>query len=372
MACNYPTGTNNPGILIAYDPTDTGDRPIASNIAFWASPNVRLAPQSEISDLRIPANWDTPQYANWNGQVNENSAYNLLVRVRNTDPSQPRADLQLQGWISYPTASGVGPLSEVLEDPNMPAGPLNPPVTFTGFNAGPLATANAANPNDPASMLVMESNEQWTPNPNQYSYHGYNGHVCAVVNVYGFATSGEMSTPDGQQFVVGNYVDPTCDRMYGQRNVQIVQVQQGQRIQIPILLFVPVTDRCPLHAAVAIRPVELKEGQGGVLLDVPELARAASDQAIAQLNRPEGDPLQHVRIGPDGSDDSDHDWDRFWHHDRDRLKVSLEPGERTDIKVNLDARNQRPGDAYALDLITTDTATGQLFGAARILVLVTD
>ncbi len=116
-----------------------------------------------------------------------------------------------------------------------------------------------------------------------------------------------------------------------------------------------------MHAVVGTRRVELREGQGGGLLNVPELARAASNHAIAQLHRPDGDPLQHVWIDHDGSDDDD----------RDQLRVSLEPGERRDLKVNLDARNQRHGDAYAPDLITTDTATGRPFGAARVFVLVT-
>jgi hypothetical protein len=362
MTCSQPTGTTQ-GILIAYGPGDTGDRPLAAGIPFWATPNIRLALQADLANLSNPATWDTPQYANWNGQVEISSAYNLLVRVRNTDPSQQRASLNLQGWVSDYTMGGVGPGSAILLDPAQPPGPSNPPVSFNGFNNGPLGTADTANPSDPASMLVLVSNEQWVPNANQLAVNG--GHVCTAVNVWADATGNGTTTPVDGSILASNFLDATCDRMYGQRNVQIVTAPQGQHIQIPAMILVPATDRCPLRAAVAIRPVELKEGQGGGLLDVPELSRAASDHAIAQLHRPEGDPRRYVWCGP-GDGDHDHD------HDGEPLKVNLEPGERADLKVNLDARSQRPGDAYALDLITTDTATGRLFGAARMLVLVTD
>ena len=356
MACSNPTGTTT-GILIAYDPTDTGSRPSPPNIPFWATPNIRMALATDVPALKSPAAWDTPQYANWNGQVDVGSTYQMLVRVRNTDPSNQRVNLQLQGWVADYTIGGVGPTSAIGQNGPNP-GPGNPELSFTGFNAGPLATANAANP--PASMLVLVSEESWTVTTGAAAVNG--GHVCVGANVY---TTGDASTPaDGQQFFGMNpnlFLDPTCDRMYGQRNVQIVQVPQGRRVQIRAVLLVPAVARQPLHAAVAIRQVELKEGRGGVLLDVPELSRAARDLAITQLQRPVGDPIQNVWIGRNGPGEGD----------RNLLKVSLEPGERIELNVNLNAQNHKPGDAYALDLVTTDTTTGRPYGGARVYVLVT-
>ena len=360
MACSNPSGTTT-GILIAYDPTDTGNRPFGTNIAYWATPNIRMALATDVPALMSPAAWDNPPYANWNGQVEVGSTYQMMVRVRNTDPSSPRDNLQLQGWVADYTMGGVGPTSALGQNGPNP-GPGNPELSFTGFNAGPLAAANPANPNDPASMLVLHSEESWTVTSGVAAVNG--GHVCTGANVY---TMGDGSTPaDGQQFFGVNpdlFLDPSCDRMYGQRNVQIVQVAQGQHVQIPAVLFLPTMARRPLQAAVAIRPVALKEGQGGVLQDVPELSRAARDLAITQLQRPEGDPLRDVWWGPDRLPNGD--------PDPGLLKVTVEPGRRMELKVNLGAQNHRPGDAYALDLVTTDTATGRLFGGARVYVLVT-
>jgi hypothetical protein len=56
---------------------------------------------------------------------------------------------------------------------------------------------------------------------------------------------------------------------------------------------------------------------------------------------------------------------------RVELDEDLEPGERADFTVRLDpAEEQKPGDAYAFDVITADAVTGQPFGAARVYALV--
>lgn len=289
MTCSNPSGTT-PGILVAWDPTDTGARPLAANIAFWASPNIRLALQADVAALSNPANWDQPPYAGWNGQVDVGSAYTLLVRLRNTDTSQPRTSLNLQGWVSDYTMGGVGPGSEIAGF-----------TGFTGLNNGPLPAGNPANPNDYASMLVLASEEQWTPTPAQAAINPSDpGHVCVAVNVYAQPTSGGTSGPADGGPLISNFLDPTCDRRYGQRNVQIVTVGQHQRVQIPIMVLVPVTHRSPLQAAVSVRPVELNEGGGGILRNVPELAHAANMQAITALRRPEGDSLEHIQIGQPG------------------------------------------------------------------------
>jgi hypothetical protein len=373
MTCSQPT-TNTTGVLVAWDPSDTGVRPLAANTPFWGSPNIRLALPADLAALSNPANWDIAPYAGWNGQVDTGSTYNLLVRLRNTDTNQQRASLNLQGWVSDYTAGGVGPGSAIRQDPAQPAGPTNPPVSFTGFKPGPLPTPNPANANDPTHMLVLQSNEQWTVNAAQAAVNG--GHVCVAVNVYAEATTGDggTGTPADGGVLVGNFLDPNCDRMYGQRNIQIVTVTPGRPMRVPVMLLVPATDRCPLHAAVGIHRVVLKEAPGGVLEHVPEFALAASNQALTQLRRPDGDPLARVWVDRDGREDRNHDRNGDGDHDDDHdgkhLRVNLEPGERTNVTVTVDARNHRPGDAYALDVITTDTATNRTFGAARIYVLV--
>lgn len=360
MTCSQDSGDSK-GLLIAYSPADDGHRALAPGTAYWESPNIRLALATEVDALKVPANWDKAPYAGWNGQVDVNSTYTLMVRVRNTDTVNKLASINLQGWVSNYTVGVVGPGSVIFQNPTLPPGMQGPPVSFTGVNLGTLPAANPADPNDPASMLVVIGNPPWTPNANQITVNG--GHVCVAVNVYADATPGDQGTLADGNNLIGNSIDPSCDRRYGQRNIQIVAVPAGHIVRMPTELFVPVTDRCPLNALVGIRRVELGVEKGGVLQPVPELVNAAGQQGIEVLRPPQGDPLAHVQIGHDGSRGED--------EDRDKAKVSLMPGQRTNLTVTLNAQKQRPGDAYAFDLITTDTATKQVFGAARAYVLVT-
>ncbi len=353
MACSNPTGTTT-GLLISYGPGDTGDRPLAANIPFYATPNIRLALPGDVAALQTPANWDLPQYANWNGQVQVNSTYTLMVRVRNTDSTE-RAGITLEAWVCDFTALGVGPVTALLQNPGQPAGATNPPVQFAGFNSGTLAAANPANPDDPASMLVVSGGTTWTPNATQITGDVHQGHVCVAANVY-------EESVDGAH-LLDPYLDATCDRMFGQRNVQIVTVPQGQQIQIPAIMYLPVTARVPLRAVVTPRPVQLIAGHGG-LLHIPELAHAASNHAITELRPPVTDPLQHITIGG-GLAGGLHSTGSA------PLKLNLEPGQRTNLALNLDARNLRPGDTYAMDFVTTDSTTGRPIGGARVYALVT-
>jgi len=360
MACPATTPT---GILVAYSPTDTGGgRPLPAGTVYWESPNIRLAlgtvdPTLGVTPvdpgLLIPANWDPPN-APFSGQVAVNSAYILLVRIRNTDPGQARASLNLQGWVSNYTAGGVGPGSAIPG----PAGP----VSFTGFNGTDTLPPAKANPSDPTGMLVLKSGQLWTPTTDQLNGPTH-GHVCVAVNVWADATTGgdgSPATPSDGESLTSSFLDPTCDRMYGQRNVQIVMAQIGQRVRFPIMVLVPATDRCPLDALVRIRRAELAEDQDGTLRHIHELDQAASAHAITRLCRPDGDPLGHVKIGHEGSSGGDH------------LRLHLEPGERADLTVTLDpAKEQKPGDTFAFDILTTDTATDHPYGAARVYVLVT-
>jgi hypothetical protein len=276
--------------------------------------------------------------------------------------------------VSDYTAGGVGPGSALRQDPTQPAGPQNPAVAFTGFNAGPLK-ASAGDPNDPANMLVLVTDELWTPSAKQLAVN--NGHVCVAVNAYG-SISGVVPSPAGGP-LTDPFLDPACGRTFGQRNIQIVAVPEGNHIVTPMIMLVPATDRCPLRGVIATRAVQLPAGPDGVLRNVPELAQAASEHGIQTLRRPERDPLQHVKIGNgdghhDDDNDDDHHGDHHPHHNGNGngFGVNLEPGERANLKVTVDAQHQRPGDAYAVDLLTTDAPTKQLFGAARIYVLVTN
>ena len=352
MTCSQPSTT--PGILVAYGAADTGARPLDPSIPYWESPNIRLALQTDIPALKDPAKWDMAPFAGWNGQVVVGSTYNLLVRIRNTDAEQ-RASLNFQGWVSDYTHGGVGPGSQIYADPTQPAGMQGAPVTFTEFDLTDLlGVANPENPADPASMLVLVSEETWTPNAKQITVNG--GHVCVAVNVWAEAgTAGDASTPADGQSLTSSFLDPTCDRRYGQRNIQIVLVPSGHIVQIHTMLLVPLTDRCPLHALTGIRRVELN-----VEKPAPELVNAARHQGIKQLLPPQGDPLAGVQIGYAGSSPGS------------QATISLQPGQRENLTVTLNAQKQRPGAAYAFDVMSTDTATKRQFGAARVFVLVTD
>ena len=368
MTCSLPSGTTK-GIVVAYQPADTGDRPLAAGTAFWESPNIRMAVTSDVPGLQSPANWDPPN-PQWDGQVQVGTAYKLLVRIRNSDTQQARASLNLQGWVSDYTAGGVGPGSAIRPDPTQPPGPQNLPVSFTGFNDGPLQAGNAASPGDPGRMLVLVSNEIWTPTQGELGING--GHVCTAVNVWADASGGEISTPVDGQSLFNSFLDPSCDRRYGQRNLMIVPKPPGVRIRQNIMMMVPATDRCPLRAEVATRRVMLAEGRDGVLEPVPALAGIAREKDITQLRSPAGDPLRQIQIGGRDSHGDDNGHGHGDDDDDHRPNLHLEPGQRTDLTVTIGAdRNERPGDAYAFDVITTDTATKRLFGAARVYVLVT-
>lgn len=112
-------------------------------------------------------------------------------------------------------------------------------------------------------MFVLVSNELWTPTGTELAING--GHVCAAVNVWADATAGEIPTPVDGQSLFNSFLDPSCDRKYGQRNLMIVPKPPGLRLRENIMLMVPATDRCPLRAEVATRRVMLEEGRDGVL-----------------------------------------------------------------------------------------------------------
>jgi hypothetical protein len=359
MTCAQPSGTTK-GIVVAYQPTDTGGRPLADGTPFYESPDIRLAVASDVPGLRDPANWDPPNPP-WNGQVQVGSAYQMLVRIRNSDPKQQRASLNLQGWVSDYTAGGVGPGSVIRPDKTQPPGPQNPPAAFTGFSDGPLPAGNPDNPGDPFRMFVLVSNELWTPTDTELAING--GHVCAAVNVWADATANGTTTPVDGQSLFNSFLDPSCDRRYGQRNLMIVPKPRGVHVRENIMLMVPATERRPLRAEIATRRVMLAEGRGGVLEPVPALAGIAGKKGITQLRSPVGNPLQQVQIGGR---------DSYGDDDDDGLKLHLEPGGRVDLKMTIGAdRHERRGDAYAFDVITTDIAANRLFGAARVYVLVT-
>jgi hypothetical protein len=365
--------TNTKGLLIGYaDPaTDNGDRPLPGGAAFWVSPNIRLATSAEVATLVNPATWETTA---WDGTVTTGTAYSLLIRLRNTDATVERHNLNLEGWVADYTAGGVGPGSAILQDPTQPPGPTNPVVSFNGFNFGPLPAGDPANPGDPTLMRVLISNQQWTPTDAQTTVNG--GHVCVAVNVFAEADSGAtggggdgvilaaaVATPQDGERLLGAFIDPIGDRKHGQRNIMIVARVAGTTETRTVMVQVPATDRCPLVAEVTLRPVIFAGGEA-TLGRVPELADAARAHTGGRLALP-GYPLPQCA----GMSDGHHDHDR----DHDKMRVKLDPGERADLTLKFKpAKDERPGDVQTFDVLTQDTVNHQLVGAARVFVLVTD
>jgi hypothetical protein len=241
--------------------------------------------------------------------------------------------------VSDHTAGGVGPRSAIAGDTG--------PVSFSGTDSTHTLPTAKANPSDPTGMLVLQGAPQWQQSTAQLTGKT-SGHVCVAVNVYADAT--ESTPKDGQQ-LIGNSLDPNCDRRYGQRNVQIVAAPVEHRVQFPIMVLVPATDRCPLDALVRIRRAELDEDQDGALRRVHELDQAATTHAITRLCRPDRDPLGHIKIGHEGSSGGN--------QRRLPLGASRARGPHSDGRPS---KGQKPGDAYAFDILTTDTATDLLYG----------
>ncbi|WP_428338697.1 hypothetical protein [Mycobacterium sp.] len=279
------------------------------------------------------ASWDIP----WDGHVDVGTGYTLLVRVRNTDSSVRAAPLHLDGWVSDYTAGGVGPGSAILDSSHNP-------VQFSG--------ADDATDLQPGNVLVLTGAPMWTPTVSQTNING--GHVCVAVNVYNDPTA---NAPADGGPVVSGFLDPTCDRRYGQRNVQIVTVGAGQQIRFPFM--VAATRERPLDARVEVLRAELREGADGALQRVPVLEQAARIHALTELRRPDGDPLAHLDIVHEREGRGNH------------TSVHVEPGARAHLYVTLEAKGQKPGEAYAFDIVTTDIKANVRYGAARVYVLVT-
>ncbi|MFE5923665.1 hypothetical protein [Streptomyces sp. NPDC056468] len=345
MACLNPT-LKTPGLLLAYGPGDTGGRPTPPGVPFWVSPEIRLATLADAPGLIAdPAGWEARP---WNRRAEVGTDYYVLVRVRNTDPERERHFLNFHAWVCDYTLGRVGPATSTL--PGIQQG-------FTGLSTATLPPhANLA---DPQPMQVIQSSGLWTPTEEQRAKNG--GHFCLGVVVWAEADTGSTpSTPQDGFDQPGGYLDPTCDRRHGQGNMTIVPKPVGIRADLPIMLMVPVTDRCPLQARITLRPVKLDDGTGR-LQRVPELEQAAEEHGIPYLTLPEGTPFDRVGIGRDAESAGR------------TLTARLDPGDRLDLNLAFDGWPQeKPGDVYAVDVLTTDTVAKQRYGAARTYVLVTD
>ncbi|MGW6058044.1 hypothetical protein [Streptomyces sp. NPDC055189] len=342
MTCFNPSGST-PGLFVAYGANDTGVRPAPAGTPLWLSPDIRLASQKEAPDLIThPDDWDINP---WIAQVEVGTEYYFLVRVRNNDPERQRHFLNFQAWVCDFTLGGIGPASKVSGE-------------FQGYSTVPLPAHS--NPNAPRPMVVMNSSSLWKPTAEDLARN--QGHHC--VGVVAWAEADTVATPptptDGRD-LVGSYIDPSCDRRHAQRNLSVIPKSVGIRGDLPIMLMVPVTDRCPLQAQITLRPVDLSDGAGRPQ-PVPELIRAAHEHGLDQLYLPDGAPFEYVGIGRAGGNS----------HEKD-LHTKLKPGGRLDMQFTLDpSPEEKPGDVYAFDAVTTDTATRQRSGAARVYVLVTD
>lgn len=334
---------------------DNGDRPIPKDtqgnfvFAFWVSPNIRLVPIGEL-DL-----WKNPQH--WNGKdlivqkVEIGTAYKLVVRVRNTDVTY-RRNITLEAWVADLNA-GSGSAAAIRRFPNSTTDRSK--VSFKTdliHSAQEVPPQNPADPDDPTKMAVLVGRETWTPNAEQLQYNG--GHTCLIANVYTEGSSDERiaATPsEGEPLGIGD-VRPYCDRRHGQLNLDIVYRTVGTTETRTVMVGVPATDRCTLEGEVALKAVQLTQGE-------PQLAGLATHAGLTSHHCPD-DPMETVTIDDNG--DPSHE-----------LGICLEPGENIPVALTIAPYDsEKPGDIYAFDMITTDESNDSIYGAARFFVLVTD
>ncbi|MFI6041870.1 hypothetical protein ACIA8C_09560 [Nocardia sp. NPDC051321] len=351
------------------DAVDNGDRPIAKNpdgnltYAFWISPNMRLVPANEIIDpatgKEVPDKWLKASY--WNNkdlttqQVDTLTDYRLVLRVRNTDVNSSRFNLKMEACVSDLNASAPGMDYAILQDPESTTNKKKVSFTLDLLHGNSeVPSYDPANPDDPSKMAVLVGKEIWRPRESQLKYN--NGHVCLVANVWDEGYSGGerqllASEPDGGQS--GAYILPFCDRRHGQRNLNIVVRKVGATETRNVLVAVPASDRCPLEGEVALKAVELQQGE-------PQLAGLATSLGLNDHHcPPHKDPMEGVTIDDHG--DPSHE-----------LGICLQPGEKIRVPLTVAPYDgEKPGDVYAFDMITKEESNNSVYGATRFYVMVT-
>ncbi|WP_338760176.1 hypothetical protein V7968_31330 [Nocardia vulneris] len=183
---------------------------------------------------------------------------------------------------------------------------------------------------------MVRSNGFWKPQPGDIE--SYNeGHVCVGVNVFS-----EGGTIGGGSVQVH---PPRAAEPHDHPETAAAEVgSQGSG-------RVPAYDRCPLEAEVALRAIELEPGS-------EQLARIAADAGLSHHHCPT-DPLENVSI--DDCGDPSHE-----------VGIYLKPGELEWLTITVEpGENEKVGDIYAFDIITTEESNDKVYGAARMYVVVT-
>ncbi|MBF6328316.1 hypothetical protein [Nocardia transvalensis] len=359
-------------LVIPYVAGDQGTgRPLGTGIDFWSSPNIRLVRNEETADFMLPETWDD-QKRQWDGSVDVSdptiftNPYYLMVRVWNRGDyvAEPKGDalpvrgLRLEGWVANYSVGGVGPDSAIARRTD-PGGVLNyGNPTFEGSNRAVVQQGG---------WIVVQSDDFWVPHADDISQYN-NGHVCLGANVYSegggvigggggvihLVDTAATYPKDGKPLSdrpAAIYISPTVDTHHGQRNLMITNRNPGQTLVRKVLLEVPATDRCPLEAEVALRPVRLEPGS-------EETVRFAAALGLSECHCPT-DPLDNVSIDDNG--DPSHE-----------VGVCLQPGEQVWLTITVEPiEGEKPGDMVAFDIVTVDENTEKVYGAARMVVAVT-
>ncbi|MGV9675519.1 hypothetical protein ACWDSJ_09595 [Nocardia sp. NPDC003482] len=357
-----PNLNPNGRLVVSYVGGDQGTgRPLPQGTAVWASPNIRLATEGEKDALLDPAYWDRPEAA-WDGRVFVDTKYYLLVRVLNrgdfaTEPHDvpmPLHGISMEGWVSDFTAGYIGPASQIDPPPNPD---INGDTAFSGIRNVVL---------EPNAQTVVASDGFWRPQAGDINHYN-GGHVCVGVNVFSaggdvigggggvihVAQADATYPADGKKMrarPITTQLNVVGDTHHGQRNIMITPKPVNATLVRQVLVEVPADDRCPLEAEVALRPVALQTDGG-------DAQRVAAAVGLERYHCPT-DPLDNVGIDDDG--DPSHE-----------VGIFLKPGERRWLTITVaPAENERPGDIYAFDIVTTEEGTERLYGAARMYVAV--
>ncbi|MEU0876368.1 hypothetical protein [Nocardia brasiliensis] len=349
-------------LVVPYMSGDRGTgRPLPQGTVIWVSPNIRLLTYEASEPFMDPAYWDSSEAGVFDGKVYVDEPYYLLVRVFNrgdfaADPAGPQVPLRqirMEGWVSNFAAGAIGPVSLIRTSPN----PEHGSPAFEGYNGGTV---------QPGQSIVVRSNGFWKPQPGDIESYN-DGHVCVGVNVFsegGTIGGGSVEVqvqdtyatyePDGKRLSdppTSDRLDLLGDTHHGQLNLMITPKPLRQTLVRKVLVEVPAYDRCPLEAEVALRAVELDPGS-------EQLARIAADAGLSQHHCPT-DPLDNVGI--DDCGDPSHE-----------VGIYLKPGERKWLTITVEpGENEKVGDIYAFDIITTEESNDKVYGAARMYVVVT-
>ena len=293
-------------LLIRRDGSDAGKRPIDPCTNYWSSPDLFV--EGGVS----------------NTQAKEGVAHTIKARVKNIGTTDVE-DINVEAWVCDYTA---GPL---------PEGQLDPPGRVTGFRGGPLSAGASA---------VIGCSPTWTPTSAQADMN--DGHLCLAANAWA-----EQPQPDGQENPPGGTLKICCDSHHGQCNIGLVAAEIDDEAEIGMKLTAT-EDAQVMRMILNIAPVTGKVGFGlGEQKVLRSHEKFGGHDITLSRRRPGKFFFEGEGIEP-------------------TTKAELEVDHKTGTWVRFHVpvgSNQASGTLQLFNISTSDAATGDPIGGARLMVL---